>query len=55
MKDIHYIPQGNANFYTLFKGDKWLAQVQMNGELSTVKQEDIMESICDKLRENDDE
>lgn len=39
-------PDGEANFYTLLNGARWIARVQLNGEFTTTQQEQIMQQIA---------
>lgn len=45
---------GDANFYQLGEGKKWLAVIQLNGELMTERQMQIMQRIVDELNKTDE-
>jgi hypothetical protein len=37
---------GEANFYSLLNGSRWLARMQLNGEFTTAQQETIMQAFA---------
>lgn len=51
-----WIPDGDANFYRIVDGGgRWIAVVQLNGELTNTQQESMMQKMIDALnasREN---
>lgn len=48
---VTWVPDGEANFYTLLKGNKWFGKVQLNGELNTHTQESFLNSLIPRLQQ----
>lgn len=40
------LPTGEANFYRLMDGERWIAVIQLNGELMPARQRQIGEMIA---------
>lgn len=49
-KNLRIRPDGEANYYGLIDGDKWVAVVHLNGEFMLARQEAIMQRIIDALK-----
>lgn len=49
-KNLRIRPDGEANYYGLIDGDKWVAIVHLNGEFMPARQEAIMQRIIDALK-----
>lgn len=50
-----WVPDGDANFYRIVDSRRWIAVVQLNGELTNTQQESMMQKMIDALnasREN---
>lgn len=53
MPTYTYRADGESNFYTILCNTNWFAKVQLNGELTTLQQEDVMDNIVDILNWNE--
>lgn len=45
LQGISWKADGDANFYTLLRGNRWIARIQMNGELLVAQQETILNAM----------
>lgn len=46
MSDLKIIPTGDANFWRLMDGDRWIAVIQFNGELLEARQVEIGQRLA---------
>jgi hypothetical protein len=37
--------EGDANFYSILRGNYWIARIQMNGEMSTTEQRKVITDV----------
>lgn len=44
--------EGDANFYTIFRNGNWFMRIQMNGEMTTLRQRVYLTLILITLRRN---
>lgn len=44
--DLVLLPTGDANFWRLMDGDRWIAVVQFNGELMLARQVEFARQFC---------